>query len=119
MAFKACITVLAAMYDSQELGEMSYEDWCPYETLNTGENSSLVLNCTTPCGLVLNDTMPCVNATDPPLNFASHQNYTCTVGSCHNGTCPSNNSVQVACWANAVESEGEELLERAYSVQLY
>ncbi|XP_049270798.1 uncharacterized protein LOC119388886 isoform X2 [Rhipicephalus sanguineus] len=88
MAFKACITVLAAMYDSEELGEVSYEDWCPYETLNTGENSSLVLNCTTPCGLVLNDTMPCVNATDPPLNLpASKLHVHCWILS--HGTCPS------------------------------
>uniref|UniRef100_C9W1D9 Evasin n=1 Tax=Rhipicephalus sanguineus TaxID=34632 RepID=C9W1D9_RHISA len=113
MAFKACITVLAAVYVVQNLcvahvdldldsgssssSEEDYEGSCLYPILHIANNKSLALNCTSSCGDNLNDTMPCVNATNPTLNYNTTNYYNCTVGLCNNGTCHSNNTVQL-CW---------------------
>ncbi|KAL3245346.1 hypothetical protein MRX96_018059 [Rhipicephalus microplus] len=60
---------------------------------------TLVVNCTMECGEIVNNSLPCVNVTYPPLNFSNPQlNYTCTVGNCVNGTCPSNGT-NMTCWA--------------------
>uniref|UniRef100_A0A131YS46 Evasin n=1 Tax=Rhipicephalus appendiculatus TaxID=34631 RepID=A0A131YS46_RHIAP len=91
---------------------------CMYDVLHIANNKSLAINCTLTCGITLNDTMPCVNATNPPLNFTLHWNYTCIVGYCWNGTCPSNNT-NVSCWADVYNSNEEQPSERAYSVKLY
>uniref|UniRef100_A0A6M2CWD2 Evasin n=1 Tax=Rhipicephalus microplus TaxID=6941 RepID=A0A6M2CWD2_RHIMP len=126
MAFKACITVIAVAYavqlfsgaesSSGSLGSSSsdegtenssgnstedynYESSCFYNVLKTADNRTLSVNCTLDCGEHQNDSMPCVNVTYPPLNFSNpHLNYTCTVGECKNGTCPSNGT-NVTCWA--------------------
>uniref|UniRef100_A0A224Y3E0 Evasin n=1 Tax=Rhipicephalus zambeziensis TaxID=60191 RepID=A0A224Y3E0_9ACAR len=147
MAFKACITVITMVYavqiicgagdsladsafgsssssdeDSEEdpNATISYDYYaCPYHTLHTGNNDSLALNCTTICDAPLNDTMPCVNATSPALNFSTHQNYTCLVGSCKGGVCLSNKTQNVSCWADVAESEEDQLSARAYSIELY
>uniref|UniRef100_A0A6G5A5T8 Evasin n=1 Tax=Rhipicephalus microplus TaxID=6941 RepID=A0A6G5A5T8_RHIMP len=109
MAFKTCITVIAVVYAAQiicgatdedhapsssegPLSESEYEyDSCMYTILKTSKkNLTLVVNCTMECGDILNNSMPCVNVTYPPLNFSNpNLNYTCTVGECKNGTCPS------------------------------
>uniref|UniRef100_A0A6G5A830 Evasin n=1 Tax=Rhipicephalus microplus TaxID=6941 RepID=A0A6G5A830_RHIMP len=119
MAFKACITVIAVVYAVQLLcgaseensnrrsseygSEYDYNDSCLYTYLNTSRNMTLVVNCTMECGEMLNNSLPCVNVTYPPLNFSNpHLNYTCTVGSCNNGTCPSNGT-NTTCWAEFSE----------------
>uniref|UniRef100_A0A6G5A8C2 Evasin n=1 Tax=Rhipicephalus microplus TaxID=6941 RepID=A0A6G5A8C2_RHIMP len=111
MVIKAYITVIAVAYALQilcgaETGtETSTEEYeygeesCLYTVLRTADNRTLSLNCTLGCGHLQNDSIPCVNATYPPLNFSNPTaNYTCTVGDCHNGTCPSNGT-NVTCWA--------------------
>uniref|UniRef100_A0A6G5A7W8 Evasin n=1 Tax=Rhipicephalus microplus TaxID=6941 RepID=A0A6G5A7W8_RHIMP len=118
MAFKACITVIAVVYAAQIICGATDEDLAPsssegplseseydyhsciYTILKTSQkNLTLVVNCTMDCGETLQNGMPCVNVTYPPLNFSNpYQNYTCTVGDCKNGTCPSNGT-NVTCWA--------------------
>nr|XP_037268643.1 evasin-1-like [Rhipicephalus microplus] len=133
MVFKAFITVLAAVYviqmvckahgNSEEdmmetTTEFEYEAGaCPFQVLKISNNKSLIINCTNECGYGLSDGEPCVNATNPPLNFTVRGDYNCTVGSCRNGTCPSNGTVEF-CWANKTNSE-KRPSARSYSVQLY
>uniref|UniRef100_A0A224YCA7 Evasin n=1 Tax=Rhipicephalus zambeziensis TaxID=60191 RepID=A0A224YCA7_9ACAR len=116
MAFKLCVTVIAAVYamqlichadkdygDSNEtsLEESDYEGSCLYPVLHTLDNKTLAINCTANCNdgdtKIINETIPCVNMTTPPLNYSLDVNYTCTVGTCDNGTCPSNGT-KVLCW---------------------
>ncbi|KAL1487228.1 hypothetical protein MTO96_008173 [Rhipicephalus appendiculatus] len=81
--------------------ESDYEDSCLYPVLHTSDNKTLAINCTATCyggdTKIINETIPCVNMTMPPLNYSLHVNYTCTVGNCDHGTCPSNGT-QVPCW---------------------
>uniref|UniRef100_A0A6G5A8G2 Evasin n=1 Tax=Rhipicephalus microplus TaxID=6941 RepID=A0A6G5A8G2_RHIMP len=118
MAFNACITVIAVVYAVLLLRGASTEDFsgsssdissseydydynssCLYHHLKTTTNITLVINCTMECGESLENGMPCVNVTHPPLNFSNpNLNYTCTVGNCINGTCPSNGT-NMTCWA--------------------
>uniref|UniRef100_A0A224Y913 Evasin n=1 Tax=Rhipicephalus zambeziensis TaxID=60191 RepID=A0A224Y913_9ACAR len=113
MAFKACITIIAAVYAVQILCgaeedsvETTTETWdgdygdatCLYQVMQIGNNKSLAINCTMECGSYLNESMPCVNSTVPALVYnTTRTNFTCMVGSCHNGTCPSINET-VPCW---------------------
>uniref|UniRef100_A0A131YHW9 Evasin n=1 Tax=Rhipicephalus appendiculatus TaxID=34631 RepID=A0A131YHW9_RHIAP len=114
MAFKACITIIAAVYAVQILcgadensvytttetldEDFDYSSSCMYPVMHIANNDSLAINCTMECGSYLNDSMPCVNMTSPPLDYnRTSTNYTCTVGSCNNGTCPSKNET-VPCW---------------------
>uniref|UniRef100_A0A6G5A6P5 Evasin n=1 Tax=Rhipicephalus microplus TaxID=6941 RepID=A0A6G5A6P5_RHIMP len=122
MAFKAFLTVLAAVYVVQmvckadknseaSLTETTtefdyYDGACPFEVLKISNNKSLVLNCTSRCGHRLNDSEPCVHSTSPPLNLTVRGDYNCTVGHCQNGTCPSNNTMQL-CWANETDSKND------------
>uniref|UniRef100_A0A6G5A2U6 Evasin n=1 Tax=Rhipicephalus microplus TaxID=6941 RepID=A0A6G5A2U6_RHIMP len=130
MAFKTCITVIAVVYAVQIICEASnqdsspttseaplnesdidYGESCMYNILKTTTNLTLVVNCTMDCGQRLDDHMPCVNVTYPPLNFSNpDQNYTCTVGNCNNGTCPSNGT-NMTCWAEFEDQSNGSLLE--------
>ncbi|XP_075744535.1 evasin P467-like isoform X1 [Rhipicephalus microplus] len=121
MAFKACITAIAVAYVVQTLcgadsssessgsgsSDEDYQSSCLYHIMKTADNRTLSVNCTLDCGQHQNDSMPCVNATDPMLNYTSHQNYSCTVGFCHNGTCPSNGT-RVTCWTVFFEGRNED-----------
>uniref|UniRef100_A0A6G5A820 Evasin n=1 Tax=Rhipicephalus microplus TaxID=6941 RepID=A0A6G5A820_RHIMP len=117
MAFKTCITVIAFVYAAQiicgesdkdhaspasegPLNETEYDyNTCIYNLMKTTTNLTLAVNCTMDCGETLEKGMPCVNVTYPPLNFSNPKlNYTCTVGNCENGTCPSNGT-NMTCWA--------------------
>uniref|UniRef100_A0A6G5A8F2 Evasin n=1 Tax=Rhipicephalus microplus TaxID=6941 RepID=A0A6G5A8F2_RHIMP len=118
MEFKTCITVIAVVFalhiicaasnldpsttsteEPSNESQIDYGDSCMYNLLKTTTNLTLVVNCTMDCGQHVPEKMPCVNVTYPPLNFSNpNENYTCTVGNCENGTCPSNGT-NTTCWA--------------------
>uniref|UniRef100_A0A224YCD7 Evasin n=1 Tax=Rhipicephalus zambeziensis TaxID=60191 RepID=A0A224YCD7_9ACAR len=115
MAFKACITIITAVYAVQLLygacgnstdpnvddTEYDYGDaTCLYSAINIPNNDTLALNCTLTCfngtQKAINESLPCVNATTPSLN-SSVKHYNCTKGYCSKGICYSNHTV-VLCW---------------------
>uniref|UniRef100_A0A6G5A6F5 Evasin n=1 Tax=Rhipicephalus microplus TaxID=6941 RepID=A0A6G5A6F5_RHIMP len=135
MACKTCIAVIAVVYavqllcgaSSEDLGSNSsesslnesdydYNSSCIYHYLKTSENKTVVINCTLDCGETLGNGMPCVNITYPQLNFTFHQNYSCTVGTCFNGTCPSGGK-NVTCWAQN-DNHGDKSLWETFQVTM-